>query len=507
MKDFILKVKSRPIVRSSVGLLTITLLVKVFGYMEKLLMAYYFGVSYQVDAFTTVFTLILAVFFFFREVIEPGFLQVFLKCKNDGDEKGAWDLFNIIGRFILSVTIPLVILVWVFPDWVIQFFVPGFQGEVKELSINLIQIAFPASFFLALSTLTAITLNGLKKFALPAFGDLALKGVIVLTLWLLYDTWGIYAAAIGIVAGAMFKLLVHLIPLFKHISFNFQLDRSQIKNVWVLTLPLLIGVSFSQISGLVDNVFASYLQEGAISALSYAKKIIELPVLVFPYVLSIVLFPYFSELAIQKEKQKLSGLLVDSLQWITLFFVPLSIFFLIFPEVITEIIFQRGAFDSSAVTLTSQPLFLYAFGLIFFAIETVLVIFYFANADTKTPIVVGICGVLINIGLTYFLIQFIGYLGIALALVISKSLKGVVLLYLLKYKLNIDSKAIISFISKVLAGSICFGITVYFAGSWVVWDDYGLVIKLATLAGIFVIGGGTYFAFLKISRIERNLKL
>lgn len=88
--------------------------------------------------------------------------------------------------------------------------------------------------------------------------------------------------------------------------------------------------------------------------------------------------------------------------------------------------------------------------MIFFAIETILVIYYFAHSNTKTPIFVGILSVLENIILTIILIQFFGYVGIAMALVISKATKNIVLLWLLKDLVTIDFQKVQIFLFKLM---------------------------------------------------------
>jgi len=89
------QIKRNTILKSSIGLLIITLLIKILGYAEKLILAYYYGTSYQVDVYTVVITIILSLFFFFREIIEPGFLNVFMSAKSQDDDKGAWNLFSM----------------------------------------------------------------------------------------------------------------------------------------------------------------------------------------------------------------------------------------------------------------------------------------------------------------------------------------------------------------------------------------------------------------------------
>ncbi len=298
------------ILKPSAGILLITMLVKVMGYGEKLILANYFGISYQVDVFTLVLTIVLSIFFFFREIVEPGYLNVFLDCKSNHNEKEAWNIFNVFFRWILLATTALSVLVHIFPQGFSNIFAPGFEGEKLALTNYLIKIAVPAGIFLALSTLTGITLNGLKIFVLPASGELAFKGGIIVCMVLFYKEHGIVGATIGIVIGAVGRLLVHLTKLHKNISLQtFTIDARFRKKIWLLTWPLLIGVCFSQISSLVDNIFASYLQEGAIAALSYAKKVVELPVVLFLYVISIVIFPYFTQLVVEKRSDKLKRLL------------------------------------------------------------------------------------------------------------------------------------------------------------------------------------------------------
>jgi putative peptidoglycan lipid II flippase len=493
---------SNSILKSSFGILFITVLVKALGYTEKLILANYFGTSYQVDAYTLVLTIVLSIFFFFREIIEPGFLNVFLDCRSNDKEKQAWGIFNTIFRWILYATLAICVLAILYPQGFSSIFAPGFESERLSLTNNLIRIAIPAGIFLALSTLTSITLNGLKIFVLPASGELAFKGGIIICMVLFYKEYGIIGAGIGIVIGSMGRLAVHLTKLYKQISFRkTKIESIYKKRIWYLTWPLLLGVSFSQISGLVDNMFASYLQEGAIAALSYAKKVVELPVILFPYVISIVIFPYFTQLSVEKQNEKLHKLLGDSLKWILIAFTPVSVFFIVYSIPIIEIVFQRGAFDAGSTALTAKPFQVYSTGLIFFAIETILVIFYYSIADTKTPVFVGIICVIINIMLTWLFIQFMGYTGIALAFVIQKGIKNIVLLLLLKRKIVIAVNRVWGVLINILIASMIFTfITIIIKSLFNNLAD-SLFMKMVLLAGIFTISGMVYLAVLYFTNV------
>ncbi len=477
----------------------ITLSVKVLGYAEKLILAKYFGTSYLVDAYTVALALLLSLFFFFREIVEPGFLNIFMDIRSKGDESGSWNLFNEGLRLIFLVTFVICLGSFFFPGALTTIFAPGFEGERFHLSERLIRIMAPACIFLALSTLTSITLNGLKQFVLPASGELVFKAVIIICMILFFKSFGIIGVALGVVAGSVARLGVHMTKLYKKISIKrITPGTSYKRRIWLLTWPLLLGMGFSQISSLVDNIFASYLQEGAIAALSYAKKIVELPVIIFPYVVSVVIFPYFSQLAIEKQKEKLKNMLADALRLIIIVFLPVATFFFVYAAPIVEIIFQRGAFNEHSTLLTSKPLMIYSLGMVFFAIETILVIFYYANADTKTPVFVGMVCVTLNILLTWTFIQWIGYTGIALAFVIQKALKNAVLLYLLKHKISYDIKRGMKILIRIIISSIVFFALIIVAKAFLFPPfSESPVREAGSLAVSFTIGGFIYLLILK----------
>ncbi|ELR72287.1 Putative peptidoglycan lipid II flippase MurJ [Fulvivirga imtechensis AK7] len=497
------------IVQSSLGLLIITLGVKALGYVEKLVLAYFFGTSHEVDIYNIVITIILSLFFLFREIIEPGFLNVFLRLKANSDDVKAWNLFNKAGRLILAITLIVTILSVVFPQVLVKTFAPGFNAELNQMTTVMLQIAFPACIFLCLSTLTNITLNGEKQFVIPASGELIFKASIIAVLVVFFDKWGIYGIAVGILVGAVGKLLLHFILLRKKIHINrAPVEKKQLKSIWRLTWPLLAGVSFSQASGLIDNIFGSYLQEGAISSLSYAKKIIELPVLLFPYIISVVMFPYLSELSIEKQQKKLILLFTNSMQWIVVVFLPLACFIGLFASELVKIIFERGAFDQSSTQMTALPLSIYAIGLVFFAIETVLVIFYYSSADTKTPVFIGMACVCVNIILTYLFVRWIGYTGIALAYVVQKWLKNIILLFLLSKKITISYRSVVRFLKPVL-----FALAVYTVLLQIFRDQLsshiegGPFIQAVTLGGVFLLFAGIYILILRIMKFKINVAI
>ncbi|MBB5441233.1 murein biosynthesis integral membrane protein MurJ [Pedobacter sp. AK017] len=452
------KNKYNPILTSSLIVAAITIMVKILGYFEKIALAYYWGTSYVVDVYSVVAGIILTVFVFFREIIEPGFLNAFLKASYLKDVPGRWVIFNFFFRLLLFVSLLLTAIVCFAPGMVIGVFAPGFSTEKKILAIKLIQLVFPACIFLASSALFNITLNALKKFGLAAAGELAYKLSIIITLLISVKYLGIYAAITGLLIGSFSKFLVQGGKLLKRLSFKRNhLDPAFLKTTWKLSWPLLIGVLFSQLGSLADNIYSSYMQEGAIASLSYAKKLIDFPLLICPYILSVIVFPYFAELAIANETAKRKELFYHSLAWLTLLFLPLSVYFYLCSYEVVSLVFKHGAFDEYSAQLTAAPLRYYAVGMVFFALEMMLVVYYFANADTRTPIIVGILCVCEHIILAFFLIKITGYSGIALAFTIAKATKTLILLFLLKDDFYAQSGKISLFLLKIVTSGAAMG--------------------------------------------------
>jgi len=224
---------------------------------------------------------------------------------------------------------------------------------------------------------------------------------------------------------------------------------------------------------------------------------------------SVVVFPYFSQLAIEKQKEKLKSMLTDSLRWIIIAFLPVAAFFFVYATPVVEIIFQRGAFDEHSTLLTSKPMMVYSLGMVFFAIETILVIFYYANADTKTPVFTGMACVVLNILLTWIFIQFMGYTGIALAFVIQKTIKNLTLLYLLKNKIPYNLKNGLRVLVRIIISSIVFFILITLTKIFLFHEfDKSLIGEIVFLMLSFTAGGLIYLMILgkwRLLKINGNV--
>lgn len=412
------------------GLFLATLLVKLAGYAEKVIVAYYWGTGIEVDIYHAVFAIITSVFLLTREIIEPGFLTTFIKLRT-GDQEKAWGFFRFLATLIFVVSGLIVLAGIAFPETVVTVFLPGFTAEKREIAVRFVQISFAAVLFYNLSALSNLALNAMKKFFYPSVGDLALKAALILAVLALADDLGIYSVAIGILAGCCLRLLIQLFQLRKYLRFGLWKREHQYPTVLRHSfLPVFIGVLCSQVLLLINNVWVSYMNDGDLAAIGYAIKLVDLPVVLISYTVSVVAYPFLAEMAANGKITERNILFRQSTSILLKIFLPLSIFFLFFGREIIETVYARGLFDDAAVTQTFQPFVIYSVAMVPMALESVFVIYFFSAGNMLIPVVTGIACSILSLLISYFLIGNLGYLAIPIGYSLSRIVKLLILLVL-----------------------------------------------------------------------------
>jgi murein biosynthesis integral membrane protein MurJ len=418
------------IVQATTVVTVIALVVKGLGFVEKLLLAYFFGTGAQVDAYLVAYSIPFSAYVVLREVINPAYLPTFLRTRR-ASESDAWHLFGVTGTVLLLFLGAGTIAGMILAEPIVSLAAPGFTGMQKDLAVRLTRMVMPALLFLGLSTLTTATLQSEKRFALPALGNASFRlGPIVL----LFLAGGVQGMMLGAVLGALGKLLMETVGLRRHlrqISLSLDVALAPVRTVGKLAAPLLAALFLSLFVGpLVENAFASRTGIGGVSALAFARKIAETLTTILPYALGIVLLPFSAEVAASKDQRGLARMLSGSIRTLTLLFLPVSIGLAVLREPFIRLLFERGAFTAASTQLTANPLLFYSFALLPFALEVIVIQFYFAQQDTITPVLTDVAAFIVNVAFIPILMPFFGLGGIALAAALSKALKVLILVLL-----------------------------------------------------------------------------
>jgi putative peptidoglycan lipid II flippase len=405
---------------------------KLLGFVEKLLQARVLGTSAELDAYLVAISIPLSMYFFTREVVEPSVLPVYLSLKQKTGLREARRFAGTVGIVILGVCGLVAAAMLLDLDRAVSILAPGMAEETAGLAARLCRVTVPAGLMFALTALTGIVLNAHRKFVLPAFAEIAMKAVLAAGFGLAVMRWGIIAMGPAFALACAARLAVHAPVLARTggVALPVGPRNPAIHQALRLAAPLVLGMLFSQLGSLADNFFGSQMGPGVISAVSFGRKLADLPLLVVSYSISVVVFPYFADLHIGRDHEALSRLLRKMLRlamlvfaWATVVAVPLS-------SDIVRVVFERGAFGARSVDMTSPILACYAAGFVPLAIESILLQHFFARRDVVRPVAVGIAGVIVHIALVAFTWRWLGPASIALSYVIAKSLKVAVLLKL-----------------------------------------------------------------------------
>ena len=504
------KTRSLTIIQATTAVTAIAVVVKGLGFVEKLLLAYFFGTSTKVDAYLVAYSLPFSAFVVLREVVKPAFLPTFLRTCRASEWEG-WRLFSIVGTLLLLLLGVATVAGEVFAGPLLSVAAPGFDGKQHALAVHLTRLAMPALLLLGLSALTTAALHAQKRFIRPALGEASFRAGPLL---LLLAVGGVQGMALGVILGAVGKLLIEAVGLGKPLQKlrpALDLTFPPVRTVGRLAAPLLVALSLSLFVGpLVENAFASQTGVGGVSALAYARKIAETLTTILPYTLGLVLLPFSAEMAAGQDHQALARTLIGAVRALALLLLPVAVGLMVLREPFVQLLFQRGAFTTVSTQLTAGPLLFYALALLPFALEVVVIQFFFARQDTLTPVIADVVTFALNVALIPPLLASFGLGGIALAAAVAKALKVLALLVLFARRVPAFRVTSLGpFAGQMALASLATAVVLLAFVSLGPHqaDGQGLIALVAYLASGGVLGGGTFLVaayLLKVNEV-RNL--
>ncbi len=231
-------------------------------------------------------------------------------------------------------------------------------------------------------------------------------------------------------------------------------------------IPRQIGASAVQLNFLVNNYIASYMASGSISALSWGLALMLMPQAAIAQSVATVSLPLFSVQAARGDFSEMRSALASTLRLVLFIAIPASVGLIIFGDPIVRLIFERRAFTSQMTQMVSWALIWYGAGLVGHCIVEVVSRAFYAMQDTKTPVIILFCAMVLNMGMSIGLasvFQSFGWQqhgGLALANSIATALEMTALLYFMRRKLHgLEGKkiwhaALLNIIAAAIMGGI-----------------------------------------------------
>lgn len=420
--------------KASIYVFLLIFLGKLFALLKDVALSLFYGISWEADAFFIANGVPVLMFSAFYTSISLVFIPVFISIKNKHGINAAYFFSNSFINVYLIIACILSCLAIYFSSNIIDLISPGISSETRELSIDLAQI-FSTSFLFTAVVSVLISMQHANKVFIgsqlvPVINNLFVIAAIIF----LSKNLGLEIVAIVAVLAWVVQ-----IPIQKHfvgLGFTYKpcfvFESVNFRYFLLLFVPAFLGTLLDQANILVDIYLASSLEAGTVSAINYASRLMMAISLLFPMVVSTIMYPYFSDYVAQNKIQKLNISIEKSLKISLLLSTPLLIIVLLFSEELVKFVFERGSFDSEAAFLTGNIFFMYSFAIIFLAIRELLKKVYYAMHKPKIVLYINGFSILLNIALSFILVEVLGAKGIALATSISVLVHVTIQFYVLK---------------------------------------------------------------------------
>lgn len=459
-------------VTRAAGLLMLAMIIsRILGYIRDVVIYAQFGQNRVTDAYQAAFSIPDFLYLILvGGAMSSAFIPVFSGYIARDENEEAWEVANSVLTVIIALMLVGIILGTIFTRELVYLLVPGFAGESVELTVTLTRIMFAQAFFMALSGITMGILNSFKHFWAPAVGSVMYNLGIIIVGVLLSPKLGIAGFSVGVVAGAVANFGVQLPVLIKkgfRYRPRFNIFHPGVIRIGVLMFPVLIGLSVTQFNLFVSQNLASTLPEGMVAALRTAQRLMQLPVGIFAVAIGVAVFPTLTGHAAKREMKQFKRSMSLGIRSVLFITLPASAGLLVLRVPLVRLLFQQGWFTAQNTEATAIALLYYSLGLIGYSAIQVLNRVFYALQDTRTPVVIGIVTIALNIGLSFALIGLMGHGGLALAYSVAGIVNMLLLMIIARAKIGgIDGRRIVLSFGKSFLASILMGLVVYFVAAW-----------------------------------------
>jgi putative peptidoglycan lipid II flippase len=458
--------KSMSLIRSSAKMAVATFCSRILGLVREQVMAAFFGASGATDAFLVAFRIpnLLRDLFAegaFSAAFVPTFIEANQKSQEDSREL-MWALFWLLS----FVTGTICLGIFIFAPQLIHIFAPAYSSDAEkfQLTVNLTRIMSPFLMFVSLAALFMGALNSLKIFFVPALAPAFFNvASIVAQLGLsgLLYSWGhdpVYSLGIGATLGGFVQAAIQL-PLIWKRGFKplwpKKLWTERTKKVVHLIGPGLVGFAAAQINILINTILATGTMIGAVSWLSYAFRLFQLPVGILSVSIGNSTMVHFSEAWKKKDVEGAKAGLQASyyLSFVTI--MPAFVVLFCLSEEIVNLIFERGRFSHDSTLMTAEALRMYALGLPGYGIYKIWVPVFYALERQKIPVIASLASIAFNIAFCLTLTPIYGFKILALGTTLSVAVNAIIQSWVLRKDLNLSLSFFFSMrIFKVLGATL-----------------------------------------------------
>ncbi len=337
-----------------------------------------------------------------------------------------WDLLSVLIGVASLVVCGFLLLGELLAPQLVWLMAGGLSPPAQVLATELLRLVLPAILFLNLAGILTAALYALKRFALPAFTAAVFNAAVVIAALAVGRRWGVHSMAIGLVVGAFIQVALQLPGLRDaHFRLVINLRHPALRRIGRLYLPILVGLAVNNLLAVVLSYnLASRLGDSCIAWMEYAAQIIQLPLGLVVTAVSIATLPILSRQASAREICPFQATLAQGLRLVLALVIPATFGLFVLANPVVTLVFEHGDFTPSDTVAVAEALRYHLLGLIFAAVDQLLIFAFYARKDTLTPALVGV-GTTVLYALVALTLSWLGVLTLPL-LILVNSLKWTV---------------------------------------------------------------------------------
>ncbi len=439
-------------------LMVLTIVSKIVGFGRELALSYTYGASSVSDAYIVALSIPGAIFGMIVAGIMVGYIPMYSKLKTQkGDIDANRFTSNVLSLLLLFSSLVLGVGL-LFTENIVKVFATGFSPAVLNQTVQFTRITFFSILFTGIIQIFTGYLQVNDKFLVPSLLGFPANFFIISFIFLSKGR-NPNLLVVGIVFGALAQILF-LLPSIKKSGYThtlkLDLKSPNIRELALMSIPIVLGSSVHQINVLIDRTLASQLETGGISALNYAERLNGFVQGIFVVSIVTVLYPMISKMVASGDLKGVKKSISEALVSISLLVIPVTIGILIFSTQIVTVLFGYGAFGDKAIQLTSSALFFYSVGMISIGFQNVLVKVFYSMEDTKSPVFISMLGVGVNVTLNVILSKVFGLGGLALATSLASVFVTALLFIKLRKKIGAFGmrETALTFVKIIFASSV-----------------------------------------------------
>ena len=483
-----------------------TLLSRILGFVRDTVIARVFGAGIDTDAFFVAFKLPNLLRRLFAEgAFSQAFVPILAEYKARRGHDETRELIDHVTGLLLLVLVIVTLLGVLFAPVLVYVSAPGFLSSPHkfDVTVQLLRLTFPYILLISLVSLAGGILNTYSKFNVPAFTPVLLNlSFILCALWLTpYFNPPVLALGIAVILGGVLQLAFQFPYLAKlgliprpRLDFHHEGARRILK----LMAPAVFGVSISQISLLINTIFASFLVTGSVSWLYYADRLMEFPTGMLGVALGTILLPGLAKYYADDSPERYSELLDWGLRLTLLLALPAAVALAILAVPLISTLFFYGKFTLHDLMMTQQALVAYSLGLLGLIMVKVLAPGFYARQNIKTPVKIALATLLATQLMNLVFIWQLHHAGLALSIGLGACLNAALLYYQLRRQGIYHPRPGwgIFLVKLVIAVAVMAVVLWLAANKQPIWSHGDILSRAWHLSWVVITGAGAYFVIL-----------